>query len=104
MTVISGCSSLSGSLGPRAHTKYLSQALRGIVHARWVRKVSGEGHFWSEILMSEGAFSGGLFASNVTQMAVISGWYGLWIHETKGTCQMSRFGDGGHAKCSMGPK
>ena len=53
-TVFSGCSSLSGSMGPRAHTKYLSQALRGIVHARWVGKVSGEGHFWSEIPMSDG--------------------------------------------------
>ena len=37
VTVISGCSSLSGSMGPRAHTKYLSHAVGGIVHARWVR-------------------------------------------------------------------
>ena len=29
VTVISGCSSLSGSMGPRAHTKDLSQALGG---------------------------------------------------------------------------
>ena len=45
VTVSSGCSSLSGSMGPRAHTKYLSQALRGIVHARWVRNGLCTGSF-----------------------------------------------------------
>ena len=30
-------------------------------------------------------------------------WFG-WINGTWGTCQMSRFGDGGHARCSMCPK
>ena len=46
VTVISGCSSLSGLLGPRAHTKYLSQALRGIVHARWVHNGFWRGSFF----------------------------------------------------------
>ena len=30
-------------------------------------------------------------------------WFG-WINGTWGTCQVSRFGDGGPARCSMGPK
>ena len=30
-------------------------------------------------------------------------WFG-WINETWGTYPMSRFGDGGLARCSMGPK
>ena len=40
--------------------------------------VSGEGHFLSENPMSDGGFSDGLFASNVTQVAVIYGWNGLY--------------------------
>ena len=68
--------------------------------------VSGEGHFLSENPMSDGGFSDGLFASNVTQVAVISGWkleWLLWVHGPHGTCQRSRFDDGAHARCSMGP-
>ena len=30
-------------------------------------------------------------------------WF-LWIHGTQGTCQRSRFGNGVHARFSMGPK
>ena len=30
-------------------------------------------------------------------------WF-VWINGTQGTCATSRFRDGGHAKCSMGPK
>ena len=30
-------------------------------------------------------------------------WLG-WINGTRRTCQMSQFGDGGPARCSMGPK
>ena len=37
VTVISGCSSLLGSMGPRAHTKYLGQAVGTMVNAPWVR-------------------------------------------------------------------
>ena len=33
VTVISGCSSLLGSMGPRAHTKYFGQAVGAIVNA-----------------------------------------------------------------------
>ena len=55
VTVISGCSSFLGSMGPRAHTQYLSQTVGGIVHARWGHNdLCGEGHFWSEMPMSEG--------------------------------------------------
>ena len=28
----------------------------------------------------------------------------IWIHEIRGACWTSRFGDGGHVRCSMGPK
>ena len=45
VTVISGCSSLLGSMGPRAHTKYLRQAVGVIVHARWVRNGLWRGSF-----------------------------------------------------------
>ena len=37
VAVFSGCSSLAGLMGPMMHTKYLSQAVGDIVHARWVR-------------------------------------------------------------------
>ena len=106
MTVISSCSSLLGSMGTRAHTKYLSQSVGGIVHARrGSMTVSGEGPFWPEIPMSEGGFCGGLFASNVTQMAVISGWYGSYgSMRPRGHVRHLAFGDRGHVKCAMGPK
>ena len=38
VTVFSGCSSLLGSMGPMANTKYLGQARGGIVNAPWVRR------------------------------------------------------------------
>ena len=45
--------------------------------------VSGEGHFWSELLMSEGDITVTEAdclppISNVTQVAVISDWYGSY--------------------------
>ena len=50
------------------------------------------------------SFRGTFLASNVTKVAVISDWKEFgWINGTWWTCQMSRFGDGGHARCSMGP-
>ena len=69
--------------------------------------VSGEGHFWSKILMSEKVFSGGLFASNVTQVAVISGCNGSYVSmRPRGHVRHLAFGDRGHAKvkCTMSPK
>ena len=70
--------------------------------------VSEEGHFWSEIPMSEGggdSSSGGSFASNVTQMAVILGWYGSYgSMRPRGHVRHLAFDDRGHAKCAMGPK
>ena len=68
---------------------------------------SGEGHFWSENHMSEGffGFGGGLFASNVTQMVVISGWNGSYgSMRPRGHVGHLAFGDRGQAKCAMGPK
>ena len=41
------------------------------------KTVVGGGHFWPEIPMSEGGFSGTFMASNVTKVAGISGWNGL---------------------------
>ena len=41
------------------------------------KAVTGGGHFWPEITMSEG-FSDTFLASNVTQVAVISGWNGSY--------------------------
>ena len=78
VTVISGCSSLLGSMGPRAHTKDLSQAVRGIVNARWVCNGLWRGSFLvKKIPMSEGSSVVDclLFDSNVTQMAVMLGQY-----------------------------
>ena len=55
--------------------------------------------------MSEGGFSGGLLASNVTQMAVISGWYGSYESvRSRGHVRHLAFGDRGHDKCAMDPK
>ena len=60
VTVISGCSSLFGSMGPRAHTKYLSQAVGGIVHAQGVRNGLWRGSFLKKNPHVCGGFSGGL--------------------------------------------
>ena len=50
-------------------------------------------------------FSGGLFASNVTQVAVISGWNGSYgSMRPRGHVRHLAFGDMGHVKCAMGPK
>ena len=45
VTVFSGCSSLLGSMGPRAHTKYFGQAVGAIVNAPWVRNGLWRGSF-----------------------------------------------------------
>ena len=48
---------------------------------------------------------GGLFASNVIQVAVISDWYGSYgSMRSRGHVKRLAFGDRGHAKCTMGPK
>ena len=57
--------------------------------------------------MSEGGggFSGRLFASNVTQVTVISGWNGSYgSMRPRGHVRHLAFGDRGHVKCAMGPK
>ena len=47
-------------------------------------------------------------ASNVTNVGVFSGWNSLDASMGPGghvrQCQMSRFGDGRHDRCSLGPK
>ena len=104
---MSGCSSLLGSMGPRAHTKYLGQAVGGILHARWVRN-----GLWSleRVIFGKKSpclrgCSGGLFASNVTQMAVISVFHGSYESmRPKENVRHLAFADRGHAKCGMGPK
>ena len=45
VTVFSGCSSLLGSMGPRAHTKYPGQVVGAIVNAPWVRNGLWRGSF-----------------------------------------------------------
>ena len=46
-----------------------------------------------------------MFASNVTQMTVISGWYGSYgSMRPREHVRHVAFGDRGHAKCAMGPK
>ena len=65
VTVFSGCSSLSVSMGPRAYTKYLGQAVGAIVNAPWVRNGLWRGSFGQKPLCLR-VFSGGLFASNVS--------------------------------------
>ena len=106
VTVISGCSSLLGSMGPRAHTKYLGQAVGAIVIAPWVRNGLWRGSFLvKNPYLCLRVFSGGLFASNVTQVAVISGWNGLdGSMRPRGHVRHLAFGDMGHVKCAMGPK
>ena len=42
------------------------------------KTVAGGVHFWPGITMSDGEFSGTYLASNVTQVAVISGWNGSY--------------------------
>ena len=61
-----------------AHNKYLRQAVRAIVHARLVRNGLWRGSFLFKKPHVRGGFSGGLFASNVTQMVVFSGCYGYY--------------------------
>ena len=46
-----------------------------------------------------------MFASNVTQMVVFSGWNGSYgSMRPRGHAQHLAFGDRGHTKCTMGPK
>ena len=66
--------------------------------------VSGEDHFWSNIPCLRWVQCG-LFASNVTQVAVISGWKGPYGSvRPMGHVRHLAFGDRGHGKCAMGPK
>ena len=46
-----------------------------------------------------------MFASDVTQMVVVSGWYGSYGSiGPRGHVGDLLFGNRGHAKCAMGPK
>ena len=76
----------------RGYVRKLDFGDRGHVKcAMGPKLVSGEGHF-----LCLGGFSGGLFASNVTQMAVISDWndsYGSM--RPRGHVRHLDFGDGG---------
>ena len=53
VTAFSGCSSFLGSMGPRAHTKYLRKAVGAIVNAPWVRNglLRWRGSFLVKILV-----------------------------------------------------
>ena len=60
--------------------------------------VSGEGHFWSKFLMSEGV-QWQFVCTNVTQVAVISGWNGSYgSMRPRGHVRHLEFGDMGHVK------
>ena len=84
--------------------KYSLMILFASVFVR-TRPVAEGGPFWLEIPMSGGGLGGMFLASNVTHVAVRSGWnspYG-----SMGPGGHIRYLDlvmGGHARCSMGPK
>ena len=65
--------------------------------------VSGEGHFWSKILMSEGVQWRIVYLQ--CHPTVISGWNGSYgSMRSRGHVRHLKFGDMGHVKCAMGPK
>ena len=95
-------------LKPRAHTKYLIQAVGAIVHAQWVRNGLWRGSVLSKIPISEGKSRGTFLASNITQVAVISRWNDSYepmrpkghVTVTHLVAVISR----GHDRYAMGPK
>ena len=73
----------------------------------WSVTVSGlwRGSFLVKKPHVRGGFSGGLFASNIIQVAVISCWNGSYgSMRPIGHVRHLAFGDRGHAKCAIGPK
>ena len=75
------------------------------MHARLVRNSLWIGSFLVKKPHVRGGFSGGLFASNIIQVAVISCWNGSYgSMRPIGHVRHLAFGDRGHAKCAIGPK
>ena len=68
------------------------------------KTVAGGGHFWLEITMSEGFFQQHVLGlqCHTSGCNVRLEWF-VWINGTNETCPASIFGDGVHAKCSLGP-
>ena len=105
VTAFSGCSSLLGSMGPRAHTKYLSQAV-GAIMLRGFLTVSGEERV---IFGQKSLCLRGVQWRIVCLQCHPNGqnfrleWF-VWIHETRGHVRHLELGDRGHAKCAMEPK
>jgi len=75
------------------------------VHAQWVRNGLWRGSFLVNNPHVCGGFSDGLFASNTTQMTVISGWNGSYgSMRPRGHDKHLAIGDRGHAKWANGSK
>ena len=74
-------------MGPSAHTKYFSQTVRAIVHARWVRNGLWRGSF----LVKKPKYLRGVQWRIVCLQCHPNGcdfrleWF-IWIHVTQGTC------------------
>ena len=104
VTVISDCSSILGSMGPRAHNRYLIQVVGAIVHARWVQHGLWRGSFLVKNPCLRGTpwrIVG--FQYHPSGYDFRMRWL-LGIDRAKGACPTYSFGDRGYARCSMGPK
>ena len=89
---------------PRGHVRYLAFGDRGHVKCEMGPKQSLEGVLFglkSPCLRGVPRHVLGL-QCHPSGCRFWLGWF-LWINGTGGTCQRSRFGDGGHTRCSMGP-
>ena len=105
MTGISGWNGSYGSmLGLEGHIRCLDLMMRAMSCAQLVQNDRFRGLFSPEL-----PFLRGVERHVLGLQCHQSGcdfwleWFG-WINGTWGTFQMSRFGDGGPARCSMGPK
>ena len=105
MVVFSGWNGSYGSMRPRGHVRHLAFGDRGHAKCAMGPKQSLEGVLFG---LKSPCQRG--FPRHVLGLQCHSSgckfwlhWF-VWINGTQGTYPTSRFGDGGHVRCSMGPK
>ena len=105
MTEISGRNGSYVSMRPRGHDRHLAFGDRGRAKCAMGPKQSLEG-----VLVGLKSPCLRAVQRNVLGLQCHSSgcnfwleWF-IWIDGTQGTYPMSRFGDGSHVRCSMGPK
>ena len=107
MAVISGWNGSDGSMGPERHVSYVTLVVGAMQrpHLNGSLMVVGGESFLAEKspCRKRGSVATLGIQSHQNGCNFWLEWF-IRINGTQGTCSTSRFGDGGHDRCSMGSK